>query len=111
MGLFDLILCLGDLILKYFVFRELWKDTTIFLTFKNKEIESAYTNYREPFSTVPLLASVLIQIAGGLYSFLVLPRTMIHFGIILAPLFIILLIAVISIAESFPTVSFFLFLK
>lgn len=29
---------------------------------------------------------------------------MIHFGIILAPLFIILLIAVISIAESFPTV-------
>lgn len=32
-------------------------------------------------------------------------RTMIHFGIILAPLFIILLIAVISIAESFPTVG------
>lgn len=32
---------------------------------------------------------------------------MIHFGIILAPLFIILLIAVISIAESFPTVSFY----
>lgn len=53
---------------------EIEKDTTPFLTFKDKNLETAYSVYREPFSSVPLTASLLVQIVGVLYSLFVLPR-------------------------------------
>lgn len=53
---------------------EIDKDTTRFLTFKDKNLEKAYGIYREPFSSVPLTASLLVQIVGVLYSLFVLPR-------------------------------------
>lgn len=52
---------------------EIDKDTTRFLTFKDKNLEKAYGVYREPFSSVPLTASLLVQIVGILYSLFVLP--------------------------------------
>lgn len=53
---------------------EIDKDTTRFLTFKDKNLEKAYGLYREPFSSVPLTASLLVQIVGVFYSLFVLPR-------------------------------------
>lgn len=53
---------------------EINKDTTIFLTFKDKNLETAYNEYREPYSSVPLTASLLVQIVGVFYSLFVLPR-------------------------------------
>lgn len=53
---------------------EIDKDTTLFLTFKDTNLERAYSEYREPFSAVPLTASLLVQIIGILYSLFVLPR-------------------------------------
>lgn len=53
---------------------EIDKDTTWFLTFKDKNLEKAYGSYREPFSTVPLTASLLVQTVGVFYSLFVLPR-------------------------------------
>lgn len=53
---------------------EIDKDTTIFLTFKDKNLEAAYVEYREPFSSIPLTASLLVQIVGVVYSLFVLPR-------------------------------------
>lgn len=53
---------------------EIDKDTTIFLTFKDSNLERAYSAYREPFSAVPLTASLLVQIIGITYSLFVLPR-------------------------------------
>jgi hypothetical protein len=53
---------------------EIDKDTTFFLTFKDSNLEKAYSEYREPFSSVPLTASLLVQIIGILYSLFVLPR-------------------------------------
>lgn len=53
---------------------EIDKDTTRFLTFKDKNLETAYSVYREPFSSIPLTASLLVQIVGVLYSLFVLPR-------------------------------------
>lgn len=53
---------------------EIDKDTTRFLTFKDKNLETAYGVYREPFSSVPLTASLLVQIVGVFYSLFVLPR-------------------------------------
>ncbi len=56
---------------------EIDKDTTLFLTFKDKNIEKAYLEYREPFSSVPLSASLLVHIVGIFYALLVLPRSVI----------------------------------
>jgi hypothetical protein len=53
---------------------QLSKDINIFLTFKDKNLENAYSSYREPYSSIPLCASLLVHIVGGIYSFLVLPR-------------------------------------
>lgn len=53
---------------------EIDKDTTVFLTFKDKNLEKAYSEYREPFSSVPLMASLLVQLIGIIYSVFVLPR-------------------------------------
>lgn len=53
---------------------EIDKDTTRFLTFKDNNLEKAYGVYREPFSSIPLTASLLVQIVGVLYSLFVLPR-------------------------------------
>lgn len=53
---------------------EIAKDTTRFLTFKDNNLEKAYCLYREPFSSVPLTASLLVQIIGIFYSLFVLPR-------------------------------------
>lgn len=53
---------------------EINKFTTIFLTFKDKNLESAYNEYREPYSSLPLTASLLVQVIGILYSLFVLPR-------------------------------------
>lgn len=53
---------------------EISKDTTIFLTFNDKTHETAYNEYREPHSAVPLLAALLVQFVAILYALLVLPR-------------------------------------
>lgn len=53
---------------------EIDKDTTWFLTFKDKNLEKAYASYREPFSAIPLTASLLVQTVGVVYSLFVLPR-------------------------------------
>lgn len=53
---------------------EIDKDTTHFLTFKDSNLETAYGLYREPFSSIPLTASLLVQIVGFLFSLFVLPR-------------------------------------
>jgi adenylate cyclase 3 len=53
---------------------EINKFTTVFLTFKDKNLESAYGEYREPFSSLPLTASLLVQVIGIFYSLFVLPR-------------------------------------
>jgi len=53
---------------------EISKDTTLFLMFKSSSLESAYSAYREPYSSVPLMASLLVQIVGIFYSLFVLPQ-------------------------------------
>ena len=84
---------------------ELSKDTTIFLRFSNKDLEEAYVKHREPMSSVPLVASLLVHLVGSVYSSIILPSSIIHFVIIFAPAILIILFAFISIAESFPNVN------
>ncbi|XP_041775582.1 adenylate cyclase type 3 [Anopheles merus] len=79
---------------------EISKDTTIFLTFNDKTHETAYNEYREPHSAVPLLAALLVQFVAILYALLVLPRTAVHFEIVIPPLVIIFVMVFISVAES-----------
>uniref|UniRef100_A0A182P9H4 adenylate cyclase n=1 Tax=Anopheles epiroticus TaxID=199890 RepID=A0A182P9H4_9DIPT len=79
---------------------EISKDTTIFLTFNDKTHETAYNEYREPHSAVPLLAALLVQLVAILYALLVLPRTAVHFEIVIPPLVIIFVMVFISVAES-----------
>ncbi|XP_016988238.1 adenylate cyclase type 3 isoform X2 [Drosophila rhopaloa] len=79
----------------------LTKDTNIFLRFKNPQLEQSYAVYREPYSSLPLLAALLVQCIDVLYSYLVLPRSTLHFINIAAPLVPIAMLVVISIAESF----------
>lgn len=54
--------------------RELSKDTTMFLTFKNKDLEKSYSAHKEPLSAIPLVASPLVLLVGTIYSSLILPR-------------------------------------
>lgn len=84
---------------------ELSKDTTIFLQFKDKELEASYVTQRESLSSLPLVASILVQIVASLYSSLILPSSALHFLIIFAPIALTLPIVWLSVAESFPTVS------
>ena len=84
---------------------EIYKDATIFLRFKDAAIEKAYSNYREPYSSVPLIASLLVQIVGVVYSLFIHPLTAIHFAIVLPLLMLIAFCVFISVAESFPGVS------
>ncbi|KAH8262644.1 hypothetical protein KR026_004940 [Drosophila bipectinata] len=77
------------------------KDTNVFLRFKNPQLEQSYAVYREPYSSLPLLAALLVQCIDVLYSYLVLPRSTLHFINIAAPLVPIAMLVVISIAESF----------
>ncbi|KFB39059.1 AGAP009315-PA-like protein [Anopheles sinensis] len=79
---------------------EISKDTTIFLTFNDKAHETAYNEYREPHSAVPLLAALVVQLVAILYAILVLPRTAVHFEIVIPPLVIIFVMVFISVAES-----------
>nr|AAD01252.1 adenylyl cyclase isoform DAC39E [Drosophila melanogaster] len=79
----------------------LTKDTNIFLRFKNPQLEQLYAVYREPYSSLPLLAALLVQCIDVLYSYLVLPRSTLHFINIAAPLVPIAMLVVISLAESF----------
>uniref|UniRef100_A0A182QTA8 Adenylate cyclase type 3 n=1 Tax=Anopheles farauti TaxID=69004 RepID=A0A182QTA8_9DIPT len=79
---------------------EISKDTNIFLTFNDKTHETAYNEYREPHSAVPLLAALLVQLVAILYATLVLPRTAVHFEIVIPPLVIIFVLVFISVAES-----------
>ncbi|XP_036321319.1 adenylate cyclase type 3 [Rhagoletis pomonella] len=81
---------------------DLSKFTTFFLKFKNKNLEEAYAAYREPLSSVPLLAAFIVQVIDILYSYIVLPRSPLHFINISAPLIPISMLVFISIAESFP---------
>lgn len=53
---------------------ELSKNITFFLTFNDKNIEAAYSKHREPMSSIPMVASLLVQLIGVVYTFLVLPR-------------------------------------
>lgn len=54
---------------------EIEKDTKFMsLNFKDSNLEKAYSEYREPFSSIPLTASLLVHIVGMFYSMLVLPR-------------------------------------
>lgn len=50
------------------------KHTDFWLAFKNKEDEAAYAAFREPLSSVPLIAALFVHIVGGIYSVLVLPQ-------------------------------------
>ncbi|KAH8286818.1 hypothetical protein KR044_003960 [Drosophila immigrans] len=79
----------------------LTKDTNIFLRFKNPQLEQAYAVYREPYSSLPLLAALLVQCIDVFYSYLVLPRSTLHFINIAAPLVPIAMLVAVSIAESF----------
>ncbi|XP_037927319.1 adenylate cyclase type 3 [Teleopsis dalmanni] len=78
------------------------QNTTLFLKFKNKNLEIAYAAYREPYSSVPLIAALLVQCVDIVYSFIVLPRSPLHFVNISAPIIPIFMLVFISIAESFP---------
>lgn len=57
---------------------ELSKNITITLSFKDKNIENAYSAHRQPHSSVPLIAALLVQMVGVIYTFLVLPRWIIY---------------------------------
>ncbi|XP_052865244.1 adenylate cyclase type 3 [Anopheles cruzii] len=83
---------------------EISKDTNFFLTFNDKNHETAYTEYREPHSAVPLLAALLVQFVAIVYALLVLPRTAVHFEIVVPPLVIIFIMVFISVAESLTDV-------
>lgn len=83
---------------------ELSKDTTIFLQFKNKELESSYVKQRESMSSVPLIAFLVVHIVSSVYSSFILPSSAIHFLVIIAPIILTLPMVWISIAESFPMV-------
>lgn len=85
-------------------YRELSKDTTIFLQFKNKELEMSYVKQREALSSVPLIASLLVHVVAAVYSSFILPSSAIHFFVIIAPIILTLPMVWISIAESFPMV-------
>lgn len=84
--------------------REISKDTTWSLRFKNKELEEKYVQQRESMSSIPLVASFLVLIIGNVYSSIILPSTIYHFLLIAAPIILIVPIICISIAESFPMV-------
>nr|XP_029727324.1 adenylate cyclase type 3-like [Aedes albopictus]XP_029727325.1 adenylate cyclase type 3-like [Aedes albopictus]XP_029727326.1 adenylate cyclase type 3-like [Aedes albopictus]XP_029727327.1 adenylate cyclase type 3-like [Aedes albopictus] len=84
--------------------REIYKDINALLWFKSDDIEQAYTRYRQPHSSIPLLAAVVVQLTGITFSYLVLPRTTLHFGIVTPPLVIIIVLVCISVAESFPKI-------
>lgn len=84
---------------------ELSKDTTIFLQFKNKELEANYAKQRESMSSLPLVAAILVQFVASIYSSIILPSSFIHFLAIFMPIILLLPIVWISIAESFPMVK------
>lgn len=58
----------------FHLIRELSKDTNVWLTFKNQDHEAAYAAFREPLSSVPLIAALCVHVVGGIYSLLVLPQ-------------------------------------
>lgn len=87
-----------------FFCRELSKDTNILLQFKNKELETSYEKQRESMSSVPLIASVLIHVVASFYSSLILPSSIVHFLVVIAPIILTLPTVWISAAESFPMV-------
>lgn len=64
----------------------------------------SYVKQRESMSSVPLIASLLVQIVASVYSSLVLPSSIIHFVVIIAPIILTVPMVWISIAESFPMV-------
>ncbi|XP_059220798.1 adenylate cyclase type 3 [Stomoxys calcitrans] len=78
------------------------QDTNFLLKFKVKESEDDYASYREPFSSLPLIAALIVQSVDIFYSFLILPRSPLHFVNIAAPLIPIFMLVFISVAESFP---------
>lgn len=84
---------------------ELSKDTTWSLRFKNTELEDEYVKQRESLSSLPLIASLLVLIVGSFYSSFILPSSVCHFFVILAPIILLLPIIWISVAESFPKVN------
>lgn len=86
--------------------RELSKDTTWSLRFKNKELEAKYVQQRESMSSIPLVASLLVLLIGNVYSSIILSSTIYHFLLIAVPIILIVPIICFSIAESFPMVSF-----
>lgn len=88
----------------YELFSELSKDTTFFLQFKNKELETTYSMHREPLSSLPLFASILVHFVSAIYSSIILQSSAVHFIIILSPILLLLPIVWISVAESFPKV-------
>lgn len=61
--------------------------------------------YREPMSSLPLFASLLVHLVASVYSSLILPSSAVHFLALLLPSLLILPIVLISVAESFPKVS------
>lgn len=79
------------------------KDTTMFLKFKNPDLETAYEGHREPYSSLPLVAAVLVQFVDVLYSYLVLPKYYLHFITVISPLLLVTGLVFISVSESFPT--------
>ncbi|KAL9707790.1 hypothetical protein quinque_011308 [Culex quinquefasciatus] len=82
--------------------REIYKDINVLLRFKDNTIEQAYGLYRQPQSSVPLLGGLIVQFIGLVFSILVLPRTALHFEIVIPPLIIIAILVFISVAENFP---------
>ncbi|KAG4080688.1 hypothetical protein HA402_013218 [Bradysia odoriphaga] len=79
---------------------ELSKDTTIFLTFKSKELERSYSAHKEPLSTIPLVASPLVLLVGTIYSSVILPSSWLHFIISLSPIFLVLLFVTATVGET-----------
>ncbi|XP_059613778.1 adenylate cyclase type 3 [Phlebotomus argentipes] len=80
---------------------DLSKHINILLTFRNKNHEAAYSAYREPYSSVPLLACLVVYFLGITYYPVVLPKTALHFALTLAPFLLIFPLVFISVSESF----------
>lgn len=74
------------------------------LQFKNAELETAYIQQRERLSSLPLVASLLVQIIAAVYPSSIQPLSLAHLVLILSPIILLLPIILISVAESFPMV-------
>ncbi|GAB0096782.1 Adenylate cyclase [Sergentomyia squamirostris] len=83
---------------------DLSKHTNFLLTFRNKNHETAYTVYRDPFGEVTLILCVFAYILGFVYYPVVLPLTVLHCATTLTPFILIFPLVLISSGETFSQI-------